>query len=432
MNTTRLHNLLLYGLIATLIYLPLAFGSNRPMYWWPAEVMLQLITIGALFLIFNRDKPLPPSFRAASVPISLFALFLLLQTMLQFFFDHSLDKHATNAQLIKTVCLIQIFGLALLLVDTRSKFKLLIMALILSGVFQATLGTITSAVFSNTATGTFINRNHLAGYLEMTLAMGIGLLIANLERDRILTWRQRLRIWTNTLLGEKVRIRIYLALMVTGLILTQSRMGNFAFFTAMFLAGGVGLILFRRSSKSIILLFSSMLIIDIFLMGTFFGIDKLQKRVEAFDASSDGRVELISQSPALIKGNLLTGSGLGSFYTSFPEHRNETVQQFYLHAHNDLIEFAAELGILGILPLVLIITHAFITAIRVQISRRETLMRAMGFSTTMGIISIMLHSTTDFNLQIFANAATFMIILALPYLAISINRQRTNQPLTPV
>ena len=61
-----------------------------------------------------------------------------------------------------------------------------------------------------------------------------------------------------------------------------------------------------------------------------------------------------------------------------------------------------------------------------------TLMRAMGFSSTMGVISIMLHSTTDFNLQIFANAATFMIILALPYLAISIERRRSSQPFKAV
>ena len=428
MTTTRFHNLLLYTLIATLIYLPLAFGSNRPMYWWPSELMIQLISIGALFLLYFREKPLPPSYHAAKIPIALFLLFLTLQTTLQFLFDHSIDKHATNEQLIKTVCLIQIFCLTLLLVDSRSKLKLILTCLILSGAFQAVFGTLSSAIYNDVAKGTFINRNHLAGYLEMTLAIGIGLLIANLERDRALTWRQRLRIWTRTLLGEKARVRIYLALMVIGLILTQSRMGNIAFFTSMFLAGTLGLILFRRSSRAVMLLFSSLLIIDIFLMGTFFGIDKLQKRIEQVDLQNDTRPEVVLLSLETIKENPIIGTGPGTWYTSFPQQRDGAINAFFRHAHNDFIEFYSELGLLGSIPLLMILIHASFVAFRVQVSRRETLMRAMGFSATMAIISIGVHSLADFNLQIFANAVTFMFILALPYLAITIHRGVSHNP----
>jgi O-antigen ligase len=202
-------------------------------------------------------------------------------------------------------------------------------------------------------------------------------------------------------------------------------MGNIAFFASMFVAGGIGLILFRRSSKSVVLLFSSMLLIDIFLMGTFFGIDKLQKRIEQVDIQTDVRPEVALLSLESVRDNPLLGTGAGTYYTSFPQYRDSRVGLFYRHTHNDYIEFTSELGILGLLPLMLLIFHATYTAVRVQISRRETLMRAMGFSATMAIISILLHSLTDFNLQIFANAATFMFILALPYLAISINRRQS-------
>lgn len=87
--------------------------------------------------------------------------------------------------------------------------------------------------YRGVATGTFINRNHLAGYLEMTLAIGIGLFIANLEDGKASNWRANLRRWINTLLGPKARLRIFLALMVIGLIMTRSRMGNTAFFSSM-------------------------------------------------------------------------------------------------------------------------------------------------------------------------------------------------------
>jgi hypothetical protein len=41
----------------------------------------------------------------------------------------------------------------------------------------------------------------------------------------------------------------------------------------------------------------------------------------------------------------------------------------------------------------------------------------MGFTSVMGIISLMIHSTTDFNFHIPANAALFMVILALGWIA---------------
>ena len=42
----------------------------------------------------------------------------------------------------------------------------------------------------------------------MALAVGIGLLIANLEKTSAKTWRERLRRFADTFLGPKVRIRV--------------------------------------------------------------------------------------------------------------------------------------------------------------------------------------------------------------------------------
>jgi hypothetical protein len=46
-------------------------------------------------------------------------------------------------------------------------------------------------------------------------------------------------------------------------------------------------------------------------------------------------------------------------------------------------------------------------------------MRGMAFSSVMGIISLMIHSSTDFNFRIPANAALFMVILALGWIALA-------------
>src|SRR5207248_2416144 len=83
------------------------------------------------------------------------------------------------------------------------------------------------------ATGTFINRNHLAGYLEMCLAAGVGLMLAELSSSRAASWRDSARHLLRTLLGNKARVRLALVVMVTGLVLTRSRMGNTAFFASL-------------------------------------------------------------------------------------------------------------------------------------------------------------------------------------------------------
>ena len=53
------------------------------------------------------------------------------------------------------------------------------------------------------------------------------------------------------------------------------------------------------------------------------------------------------------------------------------------------------------------------TAIRAQLKRRDRLLRGMGFAATMAIVALLIHSAVDFNLQIPANAAMFVVMLAL-------------------
>ncbi len=437
MNSERIHNLLLYGLIATLVYLPLAFGSTRSMYAAPGQVLLQIVSIGALLYVLYCKPPIPRALIAARLPIAILVAFLLLQTLLHVSGVHHLDAFAIQQQLLKTVCLIELFCLTLLLVDSSRRLRLLVSALVLCGVFQAVYGTLMTVTGTEhiwnqpkthhlgVATGTFVGRTHLAGYLEMTLSLGIGLLIANLEQGSPRTWRQRLRSWTNTLLGEKARVRIYLALMVIGLIMTHSRMGNTAFFSAMLMSGGLGLFLFRRSSKGVIILFSSLLIIDIFLLGTFFGVDRVQERIEQ-STLKENRFDVNALSLPSMDEHPVFGTGLGTWYTSFPEYRDSTVVGFWRHAHNDYFEFSGELGATGTFLLAVFAAMSFRKAIRVQIDRRSQLMRAMGFAVMMATISILIHSATDFNLQIPANAATFIVILGIPWIAANAERRRAQ------
>ncbi|MFT7222207.1 MAG: preprotein translocase subunit YajC, partial [Candidatus Azotimanducaceae bacterium] len=91
-----------------------------------------------------------------------------------------------------------------------------------------------------------------------------------------------------------------------------------------------------------------------------------------------------------------------------------------------LLQFPIEVGVLGSVTLALLFLSSIFMAIRSQMKRRHRFFRAMGFSALMAMIAIAIHSSSDFNLQIFANAATFVCILAMPWLAMYLPGRRAR------
>ncbi len=115
----------------------------------------------------------------------------------------------------------------------------------------------------------------------------------------------------------------------------------------------------------------------------------------------------------------LFGAGAGSYYGVFPRYREGGHGAGFAcgHAHNDYLEFLSEYGILGIVFPAGIIILALGNAILAQRKRRSQFARGIGFAATMAITAMLIHATVEFNLQIPAYAATFMVILAMAWLA---------------
>ena len=343
----------------------------------------------------------------------------------------SLDPTRSAPQLIHGVALTGVFCLTLLLLRSRRRITILIYTLVISGLCQAVYGSLMtlSAVeyvlflpkehYRGLATGTFINRNHLAGYLELCLSVGIGFMIASLNDKSSQGWRDVSRRLLSGLLGVKARVRISLVIMVAALVMTHSRMGNTAFFASLSMTGVIALVLSRHASRATVTLLVSLIIIDLAVVGTFFGMEKVVNRIENTTLSTIRRDEVNIYAVELLNDNLWTGTGAGSFYGVFPEYRQEDVGMTYFnHAHNDYMQFAVEFGLIGFMPLLLVVMTTFIVALRAQRQRRDSLMRGLSFSSMMAIIAFGIHSTVDFNLQIPANAATFMVLLALAWLSL--------------
>lgn len=450
-----------FGFLALVAWVPLPLGSNRAWAWSLMEVWIYFLAVSWLVLFVFDKVRFTGAFTKATpvlVLLSLWLLWVFLQTvplpagLVEFlspqahaiyatspdaplpWFPLSVDVYATRQGLLKSIAYVLVFCLALLLLHSHHRLKLCAGVLILSGVFQAAYGglmTLSGMEYGffiekttsvGYASGTFTNRNHLAGYLEMCLATGIGIMIASLDhRHANNSLRQVVLRWLKLLMSSKARLRLYLVIMVIALVLTHSRMGNTAFFTSLLVTGCIGLLLSRRATRGMILLIASLILIDIFIVGTWFGIEKVAERIEHTSFATESRDEVYEYVMHEFNDYTLTGSGLGTFYAVFPNYRQHDVSGFYTHAHNDYLEFAAETGIIGIGLLGLVVVSSLMMAVLAQHRRRDPLMRGLSFAAIMGITSILIHSTVDFNLQIPANAFTFMLLLAFAWIAIGMN-----------
>jgi O-antigen ligase len=273
----------------------------------------------------------------------------------------------------------------------------------------------------------------------MMLAMGIGLLIADLRDRKIGSWKQFLRDFLEWVFSPKMRLRLMLCVLVIALVCTRSRMGNTAFFAALFTAGLIGIVFSRYATRSTVILLVSLIVIDVVIVGSWFGVEKLAQRLEstsitqgeqAFkgiraEESIEQRLNPTADTLPMILDFPAIGVGPGSWSLVFPSYRGPDYDMAYFSdfAHNDYVQMAAEFGLIGFGIVGAIVVWSFIVAVRAHAIRRDPLMRGVSFASMMGIISIMIHETVDFNLQIGANAVYFMVLLALGWIALYLERQ---------
>jgi putative inorganic carbon (HCO3(-)) transporter len=348
----------------------------------------------------------------------------------------SIDPHASRVALLKSMSYCSIFFLVIALACRRSRVLLLAKGLVyaavalstyavllhLSGIQQDWFGS--RIRHGDMASGTFVNRNHLAGYLEMSLAIGIGLLIAGLSDRSADTWKKFVRQTLDWILSQKMVLRLSLCVLVIALTTTHSRMGNGAFFASLIIAGIIGIACSRFATRNTVLLLASLIAIDLLIVGGWFGVEKLAQRVQATTIEDvQEREEPSGAAISLIRDYPLFGAGPGSFYLAFPPYRTEKIVAYFDHAHNDYIEIAAENGVLGLLAIGTFVIFSLGAALRAQWERRDPLMRGMSFASIMGITSILIHSWVDFNLQIPANAVLFMVLCAFGWISLYLDRR---------
>ncbi|WP_338570580.1 O-antigen ligase family protein [Pseudomonas canadensis] len=436
--TSYLERFLVASTLFVLVWLPLPLGSNRD---WSAGLLILLVSFLGVVWVVNQVRggiKLDSRNKTLRVALPMFGLLLLTQVWvaLQWLTGISMDNGATLQYLTLGLAYSLLFLLIISTFHTRQRLILLLSVLIISGTFQAFYGAYMSLSgsksilasigfgHSRVTSGTFVNRNHLAGYLEMTLACGIGLLLA-LRDGKPFRWISVLEL----LMGAKARLRLALVVMVIALVMTNSRMGNTAFFVSLIGVGALFILRNRehRVRNSMILI--SLILIDMLVISQYFGLERLKERVvnthfqnvvvegEVVQQANVIRLDINAYILPLAMEKPLVGEGAGSFEAVFPEYAGEDVRSHFDHAHNDYMQFIIEYGLIGSLPLLAFALLALWRALQALWRRESLFCSGIGFGAAMGIISIGIHSAVDFNLQIPANAATFTVLCAIAVLA---------------
>jgi O-antigen ligase len=468
----NLEGILFWLLVALLVWVPIPLGSNHPWSWSLFEICVFAILAGWLLAWVFGSAVVPDVVRAALPAWLVLAAWTVLQCLsfvpmprgwveflspeaarMQSLTDVlgqprecmtlSIDPHASEVSFLKTLAYSGVFFLTLALVNRRGRILMLARVLVYGALIMSIYAVLVhlgdarvdwfgrSMNYADSASGTYVNRNHFAGYLEMMLALGVGLLIAGLSDRKADTWKKFMRLTLDWVLSPKMILRLALCVLVIALTTTHSRMGNSAFFSSLLIAGSIGIVLSRHATRNTVILLTSLIAIDLFIVGSWFGVEKLAQRLEQTTAGEvHEREEPAAYTVPLIRDYAIFGSGPGTFYVAFPRYRQEKVDAYYDNTHNDYAQFAAESGIPGLLLSGLFAAMSLGAALTAQWKRRDPLMRGISFACVMGVTSLLIHSWVDFNLQIPANACLFMVLLALGWISLYHDRRAAlaNEP----
>ncbi|HVG34511.1 MAG TPA: O-antigen ligase family protein [Pyrinomonadaceae bacterium] len=335
----------------------------------------------------------------------------------------SLDPYSTRLVLIQVTALLVYFGAVLAFTDGPIRLRLLVRTIIIFGFLLAILGLIQSftsptkllwlrELKESTPFGPFINRHHFAGYMELTLALPLGLLFSGaIERD-------------------KRFIYIFAALMMgVALIMTNSRGGILSFIAEIvFLVAMTG---FRRKSRSssqqnetsgasiraavVRAALGLALLLSIFAGVVMLGGEPVLNRLMGTVTSADpttGRAHFWRVTLDVIRNHPLTGTGLGSYGVAYPMYDTRGGGLRVEQAHNDYLQTLSDAGIIGALLGLFFIVTLFRLGLT-RSSSQDTFRRGVAIGALAGCFAVLVHSFFDFTLHTTSNALLFLTVAGL-------------------
>jgi len=434
-----------YGLAALLIFVPLFWGGIEPLPLLVLELVALALLAGQIWL------PSPRIGQSLSRPARIFLALLLLLPLAQLlpvpmalwanlpgraFYAEALQRAGVGGagfewraiSLIPTatefawLALLPPLMVFVVAIRLRSQLLLKLVQVFLGmAVGEALLGLIQygdgpgssfrlgNDLMGDSAMGTYINRNHLAGLLEMALPLALSQLAATVGRGPRQHVGQRQRGWRRWL-ARLGAVRFNQAMLfgaaaltiLLGLIFTRSRAGVVMAMLGILLC----MLLFsnRLGGRNVHGLLGTFTAVGIGLAGLI-GLVPVLDRFALQDPLTDTRW-LIFDATVQAAGQFFPlGSGAGTFEAVLRRfHPADFPGVTINHAHNDYLEWLLEGGLGAALLIAIWLMFYLRQWGRVWIRGEWAPFRFAQVGAGIALLLMMLHSLVDFNLRIPANA----------------------------
>ncbi|HEV8169550.1 MAG TPA: O-antigen ligase family protein [Pyrinomonadaceae bacterium] len=332
----------------------------------------------------------------------------------------SLDPNSTRLALVQLATLFIYFAATLVFVDTPHRLRVLVRTIMVFGFLLAIFGltqsfTSPTKVYwirelnQSTAFGPFINRHHFAGYMELTIALPLGLLFAGAV-DK-----------------EKRIIYLFIAgLMGVALVMTASR-GGIISLVAEILFLTIVTAIWRKPSErrhrkagrikrlagrlglAGALLFG--LFLGVVLLGGEFSINRFIDSVNTDDPTT-GRAHFWAVTLDIIKAHPLIGTGLGAFGVIYTRYDTRNGLFRLEQAHNDYLQVLSDAGIVGGVLALSFVALLFYKALS-RARSRDDFRRGVALAALSGCFAVLVHSFFDFTLHTTSNALLFLVLAAI-------------------
>jgi len=392
-----------YIICTLIIFAPLTRGAVNP---WATTIIQILVLIAAITLTLSKSKfPKTPMTK----PIT--AILILCTAS----FINSPHKPFALEGMLMLLTYITAFYITIACVRTRQQQRTLVTTIITTAVILSTIGIlkrfdlnpfsfwtypdIAQTHTSTSVSGAYVNRNHLAGFLEMAIPFVIILFIT----------RQRS-------LETKLGLLFITLFLITTLAFTLSRGGWISTLTAILFLAAV--LLAQKNfahKKTILTIFAAFTIITIFILSSLPVVERITTLTQQDPMDNiEGRIRCWKGTIAQIKDNLALGTGPNTFAQAYPAWQIPGHAVLRRYAHNDYLHFTAETGIFFIPVLIYTLFVFFRTGFQ-NLNTQSRQKKGITLGAMAAILAILVHSFSDFNLNIPANALAFTIIAALVF-----------------
>jgi hypothetical protein len=391
----------------------------------------------------------------------------------------SMIPYETKIEVIRFVAYACLFFLIIRLTRSKERILAVVFVLVGMGLFQVLYGM--AQAYSSVhkiwwypvqsgqglVLGTYINANHLSMFLEMVIPLCFGLVFAywpqetkgnahgssprsvrevgsepradgaTVRKVRVSSRSshasgnassrsgfQRFRNWLAAGVNREQRIMFAFIAMILGLglFLTSCRGGVLCFF-----AGTVGMALlfmsrrrFRGFGKMVFVLIGITLAYSLYV-----GIDVM---IDTFTQQGlkNSRLDYTLSALPMLFDYPLLGTGMGTFKEAYlqyavPYRSGNTI---LYHLHNDWLEVGVEVGFLGLLTVASGYVWFMAKSVRAWFGRRNHFSIGIGGGAIAALLAVGIHAFGEFGLRMPANALTVLVIAAVGWNALTLERGR--------